>query len=224
MINILSTGLAAMLLVACAEPVSAQVVQSRRMESETTPEPRITDTSPVVATTTDSTYYETRPEGDPIVRETDLFTMEFSTGIVFRATCQHIERFDPCLQFPTLLGNLGEASDLTVRAKELMREMLDNREIIERLEQLTVEKIRREARAQSGISRKFPFKFVVGAVLFTGGGFVSVSNNEWTPDEGYIGVTAATVGLGLMLKPLIDRWRGGSRRLNVSHNGLALAW
>ena len=220
----LLAGLAAVLLLASAGQVSAQVVQSQRMESEAeaSSEPGITTTSPAVATTVDSAFYETRPEGDPIVRENDLFTMEFSTGVVFRATCQHIDDFDPCLQLPGLLSELDVASSLADRTKELLREMLDSREIIERLEQLTVEKIREEARKQSGISGPAAGHLLLGATLFAGGGVLSASRNEWIIDEGYIGVAIASVGLGLMLRPLIAKWR--SSRVNLSRTGLAIEW
>lgn len=189
------------------------------MQSEETDSP-VTPMPPVVATTTDSVFFETRPEGE-IVRRNDLFTMEFTTGVVFRATCQHIPPFDPCLQFPILLQD-ELASVLAGRTRELMQEMLDSREIIERLEQLTIEKIRERAREQSEIRGPARGAFLLGAVMFAGGGVLSASKNEWKIDEGYVGAAIATAGLYLMLKPLVARWRDGA--VNASRTGLAIEW
>ena len=221
MTKILSAGFAvAALLLVFAGQVSAQVVESRRMQSEETDSP-VVPMPPVVATTTDSVFYETSPD-DGIVRKNDLFTMEFTTGVVFRATCQHIERFDPCLQFPILLQDPELTSVLTGRTRDLLQEMLNDREIIEQLEQLTIEKIRERAREQSGIQGPARRTFLLGAVMFAGGGVLSASKNEWKIDEGYVGAAIATTGLYLMLKPLVARWRGGT--VNASRTGLAIGW
>ena len=222
--RIVSAGLVAALVLATTQPVSAQarVEPSQRMNSEAGTDSRNLSTDPTVTTTPSPPYWEIRADGGPITRDSTLrlFRLEFGTGIVLRATCQHIQYFDPCAELPSLLEESGAAQRLAERIRRRLEEKIRNDRIIEELEQSTVEKIRRAAREQR--SKGGPGRYVLGSVMFAGGGFLSVSRNEWPIDEGYIGVAIATVGLGMMLKPLIGRWRGTG--VNASRTGLGVEW
>ena len=215
--------LMAVLVLAAAQPVFAQVrvEPSQRMTSEPGADSNL-PTDPSVTTTPSPPYWEIRADGGPIVRDSTrrLFRLEFGTGIVLRATCQHIEYFDPCAELPRLLEETGVAARLAERIRTRLEEKIESESIIQELEESTVEKIRRAAREQR--SRGLPARYALGALMFAGGGFLSASRNEWAIDEGYIGVAIATVGLGLILKPLIGKWR--SAGVNASRTGLGVEW
>lgn len=219
-----SAWLIGALVLMTVQPVSAQVrvEPSQRMTSEAETDSRNLSTDPTVTTTPSPPYWEIRADGGPITRDSTLrlFRLEFGTGIVLRATCQHIEYFDPCAELPSFLEETGVAQRLAERIKRRLEEKIENDRIIEELEQSTVEKIRRAAREQR--SRGIPGRYVLGSVMFAGGGFLSASRNEWAIDEGYIGVAIATVGLGLILKPLIGKWRGAG--VSASRTGLGVEW
>ena len=96
--------------------VSAQVrvEPSQRMNSEAETDSRNLSTDPTVTTTPSPPYWEIRADGGPITRDSTLrlFRLEFGTGIVLRATCQHIQYFDPCAELPSLLEESGVAQRL----------------------------------------------------------------------------------------------------------------
>ena len=225
MVNrIMSEWLVATLVLATTQAVFAQVrvEPSERMNSEAETDSRNLSTDPTVTTTPSPPYWEIRADGGPITRDSTLrlFRLEFGTGIVLRATCQHIQYFDPCAELPSFLEETGVAQRLAERIRRRLEEKIENDRIIEELERSTLEKIRRVAREQR--SRGIPGRYVLGSLMFAGGGFLSASRNEWPIDEGYIGVAIATVGLGLVLKPLIGKWRGTG--VNASRTGLGVEW
>ena len=170
-------------------------------------------------TETEGPFLEIREErNNPVDLESERFqfVINFDAGVVFRATCYHIEYFNPCAALPAILQDTLVAQKIVRETKQKMSELLKAKGILKRLEDTTRDKIRRGTRAlqRPGVNRP-----LVGGVMFAAGGLLAASKNEWAIDEGYIGVAIATVGLGLMLRPLISKWRGGG--VNASRNGLA---
>ena len=149
--------------------------------------------------------------------------MDFSTGLVFKATCHHIERYDPCLRYllsdPAAQARLESLANMT---KDIVNQKLVSEGIMDRLDALIVQKIQKRTQQLRGARQGIPRAPILGAVLFAGGGVLSFSRNEWVIDEGYIGVSVAIVGLGLMLKPLIAKWRNSS--VNASRTGFGIQW
>ena len=119
--RIVSAWLFGALVLVTAQPVSAQVIveRSQRMTSEAESDSTNLSTDPTVTTTPSAPYWEIRAEGGPITRDSTLrlFRLEFGTGIVLRATCQHIQYFDPCAELPSLLEGTGAAQRLAERIK-----------------------------------------------------------------------------------------------------------
>lgn len=239
MTRILSAALATLLFFASAEHASAQSPRIRVEESQ-----RVQESE-------GGAFFETSPIDSPtVVKEGDLFTLMFRTGIVFRVRCYYVIS-DPCPEFSFQLRSLDVASSLAQRSQVLLSRMLDERGIVERLEALTVERIREDVRRQrgddepgSGMSgtvsgRPVPphehpheheprfaapnaNRLLLGTAMFAGGGVLSASRNEWAIDEGYIGVGIAAVGLALVFKELVPEWRG--LRFESSGANLSVAW
>ena len=238
MTRILSAGLgAALLFFASAEHASAQSPRIRVEESQ-----RVQESEGGAA------FFETSPIDSPtVVKEGDLFTLMFRTGIVFRVRCYYVIS-DPCPEFSFQLRSLDVASSLAQRSQVLLSRMLDERGIVERLEALTVERIREDVRRQRGgdgpgspppppppvpphehlheheprFASPNTNRLLLGTAMFAGGGVLSASRNEWAIDEGYIGVGIAAVGLALVFKELVPEWRG--LRFESSGANLSVAW
>ena len=235
MIKILSAGLAAALLFVSAEQVYAQSSRLRVNPSERVPDSERGESGE---------FFETSPMDSPtIVKQGDLFTLVFRTGIVFRTRCYHVI-YDPCPEFSYLLRNQDVVSSLAQKSQTLMNRLLDERGIIEELEQLTVERIREDVRSQRRNAPplspppppphehphehepRFPppnaHRLLAGMAMFAGGGVLSASKNEWSPDEGWIGVGIAAVGLAFVFKELVPEWRG--LRIGPSGANMSIAW
>ena len=240
MTRILSAALAAatLLFFASAEQASAQSPRIPVQESQ-----RVQESE-------GGAFFETSPVDSPtVVRESDLFTLMFRTGIVFRARCYFVIS-DPCPEFSYQLRNLDVASSLAQRSQVLLSRMLDERRIIEQLEALTVERIREDVKRQRGgcstgcpeppkLHKTVPphehpheheprFRspdtrwLLLGTGMFAGGGVLSASRNEWAIDEGYIGVGIAAVGLALVFKEMVPEWRG--LRVESSGANMSVTW
>lgn len=209
--RIVSLWLVAALALAASPPAFAQtrVERSQRMDPEPDGGSRDPATEPTVATTQAPPWWEIRGPGDPITRDSEhrLFRLELGTGIVLRATCHHVQYFDPCSELPTFLEESGAAQSLAESIKSRLEEQLDAR-ILEALDQSTVEEIRRALRGQR--SRVFDGRFVLGAALVATGGVLNrASGIEGPIGSGRVGVTIAAAGVGLMVTPFITRWWSG---------------
>ena len=238
MIRILSAALATALLFATAEQVCAQSSR-RRVE----PSQRVPDSQ----TGQSGGFFETSPMDSPtIVKQRDLFTLLFRTGIVFKTRCYYVI-YDPCPELRYLLKNQDVVSSLAQRSQTLLNSLLEERGIIEQLEELTVERIRENVRIQrngGGNGRalepeavpphehphehepRFPSprtsRLLLGTAMFAGGGVLSASKNEWPIDEGVIGVGIAAVGLAFVFKELVPEWRG--LRIRSSGANMSITW
>ena len=63
-------------------------------------------------------------------------------------------------------------------------------------------------------------QFILGAGMMAAGGVVGFTKNEWTVDEGVVGIAIAALGLSLFFEPLT--WR--DLEVSTSSNGLTLEW
>jgi hypothetical protein len=63
-------------------------------------------------------------------------------------------------------------------------------------------------------------QFILGAGMMAAGGVVGFTKNEWTVDEGVVGIVIAALGLSLFFEPLT--WR--DLEVSTSSNGLTLEW
>ena len=63
-------------------------------------------------------------------------------------------------------------------------------------------------------------QFILGAGMMAAGGVVGFTKNEWTIDEGVIGIAIAALGVSLFVEPLT--WR--DLEVRTTSNGLALEW
>ena len=63
-------------------------------------------------------------------------------------------------------------------------------------------------------------QFMLGAGLMAAGGLVGFSKQNWTPDEGAIGIAIAALGLAAFIEPLT--WRDLDVRTTT--DGLTLQW
>ena len=63
-------------------------------------------------------------------------------------------------------------------------------------------------------------QFILGAGMMAAGGLVGFTHNEWTIDEGVIGIAIAALGLAAFIEPLT--WR--DLEVRTSTNGLTLEW
>ena len=234
MIRILTAGLAAFLLLSSAQRVDAQSTRLRVQPSERVP------------ASESGEFFETSPTDSPtIVKQGDLFTLLFRTGIVFRTRCYYVI-YDPCPELSYLLRNQDVVSSLAQRSQTLLDRLLDERGIIEQLEELTVERIRQDVRRKRNgdapeppppkpvpphehpHEHEPPFsppdttRLLLGTAMFAGGGVLSASKNEWPIDEGYIGVGIAAVGLAFVFKELVPEWRG--LRIGSSGANMSITW
>ena len=203
-----SLGLVAALALAAGPPAFAQtrVERSQRMEPQPDADARDPAAEAAVATTEAPPWWEIQGQGGPITRDSAhrLFRLELGTGIVLRATCHHVQYFDPCSELPTLLEQSGAAERLAESIRRRLEEQLDER-IIEALDQSTVEEVRRALRGQR--SRRFDGRFVLGAALIATGGMLHGTSApvEGPIGRGRVGVTMAAAGVGLMIMSLITR-------------------
>lgn len=189
-----------------------RVERSQRMDPEPDPGSRDPATEPIVDTTQAPPWWEIQGPGDPVTRDSAhrLFRLELGTGIVLRATCHHVQYFDPCAELPTFLEESGAAQSLAERIKRRLEEELDAR-ILEALDQSTVDEVRRALRGQR--SRVFDGRFVLGAALVaTGGVLHGASGIEGPIGSGRAGLTIAAAGVGLMVTPFITKWWSGRGR------------
>ena len=63
-------------------------------------------------------------------------------------------------------------------------------------------------------------QFILGAGMMAAGGLVGFTHNEWTIDEGVIGIAIAALGLAAFIEPLT--WQ--DLEVRTSTNGLTLEW
>ena len=99
-------------------------------------------------------FYETSLiESPTLAKQSDLFTLMFRTGIVFRARCHYVV-YDPCPDFSYLFRNMNVASSLAQQSQSMMNRMLEERGILEELEALTIEGIRNDVLRQREVTRE----------------------------------------------------------------------
>ena len=82
--------------------------------------------------------------------------------------------------------------------------------LIERIDPERLRQIRNERTRQ----------FILGAGMMAAGGVVGFTKNEWTIDEGVVGIAIAALGLSLFIEPVT--WR--DLEVSTSSDGLTLTW
>lgn len=239
--RILSAGLAAALLlvVVSVEQVCAQSSRRRAVPSQ-----RVQDQDGR------GEFFESSSIDSPTIeKKGGLFTLRFKTGIVFRARCYYVI-YDPCPDFSYLLRSLDVVASLAQESRNLMNEMLDEKGIVEELEELITERIREDVKKQRGVGPSpspsssppptppLPTpapcncpspppppdgrRLLLGTAMLAGGGVLGTSKNEWVIDEGYVGVGIGVVGLVFVFKELVPEWRG--LRIESSGANMSVSW
>ena len=112
--NVLSVGLRVLLLCASVEPAFGQ---------EASPQAELPGELPRPESSQDAVQFAS----EPIVIETDLFTLELDVGVFFETYCYKPVKIDPCAEVRPLLEEHGVMSEIVA---EIRRRLEVDLEII----------------------------------------------------------------------------------------------